>query len=76
MCTAHGHRQATSAEELLSLRKLLPEHEVRQLFPVSKSTLYRLVTEGQFPAPVYLRGCRFWPVCRLRRWWAQLVRDA
>jgi len=41
---------------------LLRIEGVLGLIPVSKSTLYRMIRDRQFPNPVKVRGCSCWPL--------------
>ncbi|WP_124949378.1 helix-turn-helix transcriptional regulator [Sulfuriferula thiophila] len=42
------------------LSKLLKTNDVLNEFHLSKSTLFRLIKSGQFPAPIKIGGGCFW----------------
>lgn len=52
--------------------RLLRLPGVRQLFPVSRAQLYRLVREQNFPAPFHINGGRmsFWSEDAVMAWLA------
>jgi prophage regulatory protein len=48
--------------------RLLRIERVLDLIPVSRNTLYRMVKEGEFPAPYKFRGNSCWSNEELRDW--------
>ncbi|HBX37872.1 MAG TPA: transcriptional regulator [Pseudohongiella sp.] len=50
--------------------KLMKNNEVLSKCAVSKSTMYRLIRKGEFPAPVSLTGCRAvaWRADEIETW--------
>lgn len=41
---------------------LLRLWQVLEILPVSKSTFYQRIREGDFPAPIKNGGCSFWRI--------------
>jgi prophage regulatory protein len=55
--------------ELAGVRRMLSERQLRQLIPVSRSTLQRWVAQGKFPAPVQIGKRRtVWFADDVRQW--------
>lgn len=48
--------------------RMLRTEQVLDLFPVSKSTLHRLIKNGDFPEPMKMSGVRMWRYSHLRQW--------
>jgi prophage regulatory protein len=49
--------------------KLIRETELLKNFiPVSRTTLWRMVKAGQFPAPIKLRGATAWKELEIKVW--------
>lgn len=49
--------------------KLIREAELlKNYIPVSRTTLWRMQKEGQFPAPLKLRGVNVWKEEDIRLW--------
>ena len=46
----------TYSETLSNVRALLRQQQVRDRTGLSRSTLYKLISEGDFPSPVQLAG--------------------
>lgn len=46
---------------------------VTKMVGLSKTTIYRMINEGEFPKPVMVRRRALWPVSRLNEWLKQQV---
>lgn len=42
---------------------------IKDYVPVSRTTIWRMVTDGQFPAPIKLRGLCFWKIEDIQKWY-------
>lgn len=48
--------------------RLLRIGQVLELVPVARSSLYRGIDTGDFPAPIKLNGASLWVSDEIRRW--------
>lgn len=49
--------------------KLIRESELlKNHIPISRTTLWRMVKDGQFPAPIKLRGSTAWKEDDVKSW--------
>lgn len=48
--------------------RMLRLDKVLELFPISKVSLYRLIKDGKFPAPMKLGATNVWSSVELREW--------
>lgn len=70
---AAGVRPTTSEGALSSppLDRLVPMKEVLAAVPYSRTTIYRMVIAGTFPAPIKIGKARIaWRASSLRQWLA------
>jgi prophage regulatory protein len=59
------------------LEPLLPIGQVVELTSLSKTTVYRMVDEGRFPAPLKIGKARVaWRASAIARWMSEQVRAA
>lgn len=65
----HTFTSATARNTLLRLA------EVIELTGMKKSTIYRLIKEGQFPAPIHPAGTRIscWSASDVEKWVAKQI---
>lgn len=50
------------------MRLLTLENVRREVFPASRSTIYRQMDEGRFPKPVRIGGRNYWRADVLSEW--------
>lgn len=58
----------TSVEHPHDDLRMLRIDKVLELFPISKVSLYRLIKDGKFPAPMKLGATNVWSSAELRNW--------
>jgi prophage regulatory protein len=51
-----------------SNQRLLRINEVLNIVQVSRPTIYRLVSKGEFPRPVCIGASRLWPETEINQW--------
>jgi excisionase family DNA binding protein len=57
-----------ATEERAEIARLLPKSEVAKLLGISPRSLYRLVADGKFPAPIKLGQLSRWRQSDVQQW--------
>lgn len=55
--------------------RLLDVAQIRELVPVSRTTLWRWIEQGKFPRPLKIGGTNLWRNAEVRSWLRKLMRD-
>ncbi len=66
-----------SLDAMATTTRLLPWRELKRSIPLSRSTVWRLVRDGKFPAPLRISPGRVaWPENEIEVWRAAQKRSA
>lgn len=60
-----GHVTIDPRDEDLRLLRI---EQVLELVPMARSSIYRNVEAGEFPAPIKMGNCTFWVSDEIRAW--------
>jgi prophage regulatory protein len=54
--------------------RLLRVEQVLEVVPVSRATLYRMIKQGEFPAPIHIGSLSVWPYSEVQNWVSRVKR--